>query len=73
MICKNCQQQIHNNAVVCPHCGTKTYNDVESISMPTKKSKKSAAPIVLTFVGIGLIGALLITVGIGLFGALLAI
>lgn len=26
MYCKNCGQQIDNNAVVCPHCGVATEN-----------------------------------------------
>lgn len=60
MFCKNCGQQIDDNAVVCPHCG------VQVAKVKTQSNDDNGIAIVgfvLFFLGMSFIGLILSIVG----------
>ena len=60
MICKFCEQEINDNAIVCHHCGCPTDNKIETVHTHTYIKNPSRRPMgVLFCFFFGLIGLII--------------
>lgn len=66
MFCKNCGQEINDNAVVCPHCGVATEKMATNNPAPAPAQKNTMALVgfILALLGFNLIALILSIVGL---------
>ena len=49
MFCKNCGQELNDNAVICPHCGVATDNYAKSTAVTEQKNTMALIGFILSF------------------------
>ena len=49
MFCKNCGQELNDNAVICPHCGVATDNYTKSTAVTEQKNTMALIGFILSF------------------------
>ena len=49
MFCKNCGQELNEQAVICPHCGVATDNYAKTTAVPEQKNTLALVGFILSF------------------------
>ena len=49
MFCKNCGQELNDNAIICPNCGVATDNYTKNTPVPEQKNTLALVGFILSF------------------------